>query len=224
MPTTQRSALGTQHCLAAFSLAVVFLALSSGCQVGYFLTASEDKDVKADYGKIGSRKLAVIVWADQATLDEDPNVRKRICKAVTYYLKKNLPKGELIPAEKVEALQERGSKEWEDMSTRELCDRLNCDMLLRIDLLEYTTRAGNTRELRKGRIRATVNLYDGKPETGRESVYQTELVADYPPKATHGMPDLDETDLLHETIEHFAEMTARKFYDHKESLRGPVDR
>jgi hypothetical protein len=209
-----------------FTLLLVLgvLTASSGCQLGYFLTTDEDKDVKADYGKIGSHKLAVIIWSDQATLDEDPNVRKRLCKAVTYYLKKNLPQGNLVPAEKVEALQERGSKEWEDMSTRELCDRLDCEMLLRIDLLEYTTRAGNTRELRKGRIRATVNLYDGKPDAAREAVYQTEIVADYPPKAAHGVPDLDEGDLLHETIEHFAEMTARKFYDHKESLRGPSDR
>jgi hypothetical protein len=220
----QYSTLSPRHFLAGVILALGLLASSSGCQVGYFLTTEEDKEVKAECGRISSRKLAVIVWADQATLDEDPNVRKRICKAVTYYLKKNLPQGNLVPPDKVEALQERGSRAWEDMSTRELCDRLDCDMLLRIDLLEYTTRAGNTRELRKGRIRATVNLYDGKPDAAREAVYQTEVVADYPPKAMHGVPDMDDTDLLHETIEHFAEMTARKFYDHKESLRGPADR
>ncbi|HVP12808.1 MAG TPA: hypothetical protein VMV94_16655, partial [Phycisphaerae bacterium] len=163
MPPTRQSALGTRRFRPAILLTLGFLAFSAGCQVGYFLTTSDEKEVKADYGRIGDRKVAVLVWADQATLDEDPNVRKRICRSITYYLKKNLPGGETIPAEKVEALQERGSREWEDMSTRELCDRLNCDMVLRIDLLEYTTRAGNTPELRKGRIRATVNLYDGKP-------------------------------------------------------------
>ena len=210
--------------LPGLFLPVLFLATSSGCQLGYFLTTNEDKDVKAEYGKIGSRSLAVVVWTDQATLDEDPNSRKRICKAITYYLKKNLPKADLIPAEKVEALQERGSKEWEDMSTKELCNRLKSDMILRIDVLEYTTRAAESHELHKGRIRATVNLYDGDPQAGREAVFQTEVVANYPPKSAHGVPNMDESDLLHETVEHFAEITARKFYDHKESLRGPADR
>jgi hypothetical protein len=210
-------------CRLGFFLPALFLVAFSGCQLGYFLTSNEDKDVKAEYGKIGKRSVAVVVWTDQSTLDEDPNSRKRICKAVTYYLKKNLPQGDVIPAEKVEALQERGSKEWEDMSTKELCTRLKCEMILRIDILEYTTRAAESTELRKGRIRATVNLHDGDPKAGREAVFQTEVVAIYPPKSAHGVPNMDESDLLHETVEHFAELTARKFYDHKESLRGPKD-
>lgn len=192
-----------------------------GCQLAYFLQTDEEADVKAEYGKIGARKVAVIVWADRATIDEDPRVRQRICRAITYDLKKNLPKAEPVSADEVAALQERSGKDWENMSTRQLCERLHCDMILRIDLLEYTTRAGDASELRKGRVRATVNLHDGAPDAPRETVYQTEVVATYPPDAAHGVPDVDDADLLHETVEHFAEITARKFYDHKESLRGP---
>jgi hypothetical protein len=209
--------------LAVATIASALVVLT-GCQVAYFLNLEEDKEVKAEYNKIGSRAVAVLVWADQSTLDEDPRVRQRICKAVTYYLKKNLPGANLVLPEEVTKLQERQGNVWEDLSTKQLCDRLKCDLILRIDLLECTTRAGDARELRRGRVRATVNLYDSSPDAGREVVYQTEVLAKYPPESGRSVFDMDDADLLHETVEHFAELTARKFYDHKQSLRGPAEK
>lgn len=216
-------ALTMLRSLAPQTIAFAVLALS-GCQLAYFLSPEEQKEVKAEYAKIGNRSLAVLVWADQSTMDEDPRVRQRICKAVTYYLKKNLPSARLISPEEITTLQERQGRVWEDLSTKQLCDRLKANLILRIDLLEYTTRASDTRELRKGRVRATVNLYDGSPDAAQGSVYQTEVVANYPPQSSHGVFEMDDADLIHETVEHFAELTARKFYDHKQSLRGPTDR
>jgi len=215
---------GRPSLLLAATAAAVLPFMLWGCQLAYFLNVEEEKEVKAEYGKIGSRIVGVLVWADQSTLDEDPRVRQRICKAVTYYLKKNLPGAELVSPEEITKLQERQGRIWEELTAKQLCERLKCDLILRIDLLEYTTRAGDTRELRRGRVRATVNLYDCSPDAGREVVYQTEVLANYPPQPGHSVFDMDDTDLLHETVEHFAELTARKFYDHKQSLRGPAER
>lgn len=197
------------------------ICLTFGCQLAYFLHPDQNKDVKAEYGKIGKRTVAVLVWADQSTLDVDPLARDRICKAVTYHLRANLPKAKFIEPSKVGELQKDRSLDWEGMSNAEVCKRLECDLVMRLDLLEYTTRAGDTIELRKGRIRATINFYDGSSEEYRDSMYDTEIVATYPPDSIHGTPDMDESDLLHETVEYFAQLTARKFYDHEESLRGP---
>jgi hypothetical protein len=198
-------------------------AMTAGCQLAYFLSPEQEKDVKAEYSKLGKQTVAVLVWADQSTLDEDPQVRQRISKAVAYYLKKNLPEAKFVASDEVAAMQ-RSSRQWEEMSTQELCEKLKCDLLFRIDLLEYTTRAADVKELRKGRVRATISLYEGHLGGIPEAVYESEVVATYPPSSKHGVPDLEDADLLHETIEHFAEVTARKFYDHKESLRGPADR
>jgi hypothetical protein len=73
-----------------FSLIAV-LPLFLGCQAMYFLTTQETKTQKAEYSKIGQRPLAVIVWADRPTLDADPRARRRVCDAVLYHMKKNLP-------------------------------------------------------------------------------------------------------------------------------------
>lgn len=208
---------------ALFGLSLLFSSVC-GCPLAYFLTPEETKTVKAEYSRIDSQRVAVVVWADQSVLDEDPRVRERIGKAVAFYLRKNLPHADVIEPEKVAELQERSGLDWEVMSPKAICKRLKSDLIMRIDLLDYTTRASDTHELRRGRIRATLNLYDGRPDAVRESLYETEVLATYPPQSAHGVADMDDGDLLHETVEHFAQLTARKFYDHEESLRGPSDR
>ncbi len=201
-------------------IGVFALAACGGCQMAYFLTdPDKTEEVKAEYGKIGDRTVAILVWADRSTLDIYPRTRYRIGKAVEYWMKKNLPEARFVRAEEVRRLQEGSGANWEGMTARQLCERLKCDMVLRVDLLEYTTRASGTRELRKGRVRATANLYDGGEKGGEEAVYETVVLATYPPKSWHGVPDMDENQILHETVETFAQETARKFYDHGVLLR-----
>lgn len=198
--------------------------LAGGCQAMYFLTdPDQQKDVKAEYSKIGDRKIAVVVWADQATIDMYPQARKHVAKAVAYYIAKNLPKARLVEPDEVEAIQARGN-DWEGWSCKQLAERLKCELILRIDLLDYTTRAGDARELRKGRVRGTMHLYDVNHGEGRDSVFQSDALVTYPPGSIHGVPDMDDEQMFHETVDLFGQTVARKFYDHSESLRGPEKR
>lgn len=214
----------TRIALVGAALAMV-CASSGGCQLGYFLVDPEkEQKVKAEYDRLGTRKLAVVVWADQSTLDIYPRARRRVARAVSYYMKKHLPKARLVDAEAVVRLQEERGASWEGLSAGKLCRELECELILRLDLLEYTTRASSTRELRKGRIRATLNLYEGGDDTYDEAVYETEVTTVYPPASLHGVPDQDESQILHETVEAFAEAVSRKFYDHGKSMRGPAGR
>jgi hypothetical protein len=197
-------------------------ALSAGCQLGYFLVDPEkEKGVKAEYGRLAGHKVAVVVWADRSTLDIYPRTCYRVGKAVAYYMKKHLPDARFVRAEKVAHLQDRSGIDWQAMSPEQLCEHLACDVVLRVDLLEYTTRAIGTRQLRKGRVRATVALYERGQTAGEEAAYQTEVLSTYPPASLHGAWDKDDGQILHETVELFAEAVARKFYDHGIPMRGP---
>ncbi len=209
-------------------VAVIFCAAvgigAVGCQLFYFLSPEHQEDVKAEYGKIGDRKVAVVVWADQTTIDEDRHVRRRVGKAVSYHLQKHLRDTPFVKESEIRKLQEDPYSDWEGLSNEELCGKLKCDMVLRVDLLDYTTRASDTRELRRGRVRATLTLYEGGKEGSRDAVYETEVLVTYPPDSKHGVPDMEDADLLHETVEYFANVVARKFYDHEKPMRGPLDR
>lgn len=200
--------------------AAALLSTLPGCQAAYFLTASETKEVKAEYARIGSNTLAVLVWADRHTLDVDPKARHRVCEAVTYELKRNLPKADFVPARKVTELQDSGM-DWQSMTNQQIAERLDCDLILRIDLLEYTTRAADTRELRKGRVEGSVNLYEAGEGARTDPIYSTDVTATYPPPGRHTVAELTDYDLLRASIEQFAQATAKKFYDHRVTRRGP---
>lgn len=201
-----------------------FLPFFTGCQAMYFLTPEETKDVKAEYGKIGNQSLAVVVWADRHTLDVDPKARRRVCDAIIYELKRNLPDAELVPAKKIADLQENSGLAWHTMSHHDVAKELECDLVLRVDLLEYTTRAADTRELRKGRVSGSVNLYDGTDAARPDALYSTDVTATFPPSGEASITTMDEYDLLRAAIEQFGQAVAKKFFDHQESLRGRNER
>ena len=193
-------------CLAAF------LCCSTGCQLPYFLMSDKKEKHPAECNAISNQKVAVLVWAEQATLDADALARVRVGKTVTYYLKKNLTEATFVDPVTIARMQDRGQIDWEAMSNAELCKELKCDMLVRIDLLEYTTRALSARELRKGRVRGSVNLYSADATTGGDAIYRSEVVATYPPSSTQGLLDQSDEDILRETVDEFGLAVARKFH------------
>jgi len=201
------------------------VCLLFGCQAAYFLTPEDSgKAVKAEYARIGSRRVAVLVWADRATLDVDPHAPRRVCEAVTYDLRKNLPSARFVTPRQVDEFVRTTGPAWEGLSPAELAERLKCDLLLRIDLLEYTSRAGDSVELRKGRVRGTLNLYEGAPGGTDSSVYHAEVSSTYPQSRQMAMSELSDADILREATTRFGQEVARKFYDHEVSYRGPEEK
>lgn len=201
-------------------LLLLSIGVPGGCPGAYFLVDPEkSKTVKADYGKIGKREVAVLVWADRSTLDVYSQARRQVCRAVTYHMKKNLPEARFVSPRAVAALQDGSGLDWQSMSNQEIGKELKCDLLLRVDLLEFTTRASDTVELRKARISATVNMYDCSPEGGLDAVYEKEVRITHPSGSLPAIVDMSEEDLLHEAVERFAEETAINFYDHEVKLK-----
>ena len=182
----------------------------------YFLTNEEGKTVKAEYSKIGHRKIAVVVWADRVTLDSDPRARRRVCDAVVYDMKKHMPDATFVPGQAIQDFQEEPGLDWEGMTQLQICKKLKCDIVLRIDLLDYTTRSREARELRRGRVRATVNLYEA--ESGEQAIFSTDVTASYPPPGKQATRTC-RFELLREAIA-IGQAVGKKFYDHQESLRG----
>ena len=193
--------------------AIIYCA--SGCQLAYFLNSEKKEQHAAECNAISNQKVGVVVWAEQATLDSDALARVRVGKTVTYYLKTNLPQATFVDPVTIARMQDRGQVDWEGMSNEQLCKELKCDMLLRIDLLEYTTRALSARELRKGRVRGSVNLYSADASTGGDALYRSEVVATYPPSSTQGVLDQSDETILRQTVDEFGIAVARKFHSYE---------
>jgi hypothetical protein len=200
-------------------MALLVMPLVAGCQAMYFFTNPDaSRPVKAEY-RVGKKKLAVIVWADRSVIDEYPSARRMVCRALTHELTTHLEEqgATLVSARKISEFQEHGDANWEAMSNNEIGKELKADMVLRVDLIDFTTRAAETRQLQKARISANVNLYPSG-ETTANSLYSDEIKTTYPPDSLHGAQDLEEADLLHQAVDYFAAVAARKFYDHEVKL------
>lgn len=192
--------------------------LAVGCQGMYFLMANEPKKkVAAEFDKLGGKTTAIIVWADQATLDEDFAARYRVADGLRYYVGRVVPQARFADIRDITDYQERSASDWEGESNVSLGQRFKSDYVLRVDLLEYTTRARDSREVRKGRVRATVAVYDVSAPADSHPVYATEIVASYPQDQKADVLNLRDIDIINGALQVFCDKVAAKFHDHEEA-------
>ncbi len=103
------------------------------------------------------------------------------------------------------------------MTNSELGKEFKADFVVRVDLLEYTARARDTREVRKGRVRATVSVFDiTKPGSDRP-VYGNEISASYPQDAKVDVMNASDATILNGALQIFGEKVSQKFVEHEES-------
>lgn len=199
-------------------LAGAGLAALCGCQGLYFLMAKEPKkSVSAECDKLAGKLTAIVVWADQSTLDDDYAVRYRVADSLRYGLSRDVKGARFVDVREVTGYQERSGSDWEAESNAELAQRFKADYVLRVDLLEYTSRARDAREVRKGRVRATLSLYAAGGADAGTPVYSTEIMGSYPNDAKTDVLNLRDADILSGALQVFSEKAAQKFFDHQEA-------
>ncbi len=196
-------------------MCALFCTAVSGCQLLYFFVSQKKEQVQAEFGQLAGERIAVVVWAEPATLDLDPFARHRVGKSVRYHMLKGMPDTYFVDTRDVDEMQERIGSRWESWSHQRICEHLQCDWIVWIDLMAYTTRLQDARALRKGRIEATVNVFAGSDDMGVESRYDDEISVTFPERSTADTINMSDSDILHNTVELFAQIVARKFYNHE---------
>jgi len=202
--------------------AVLLIALLSLVQSGcagllYQMNSERKKKVPAECDKLAGRKVAIVVWAELSTLDEDYQACSRTAESIAYYLRQNTAKRQLrgttfVDYHTVNDLQEQVGNLGPSLPNNEVATRLNADTILRVDLYEYTTRAPDAQGLKMGRISANITVFNRDEES---PVYRTEASASFPEDSRIGVLDLSDRQVLDATMATFAERVARKFYDHE---------
>lgn len=206
----------------AYAGLVLAMTTTLGCQVAYLFAPDATEEIQPEY-TIGESTVAVVVWADQSIMDEYPQARTQICRSLSHHLKEGIPEATIVSARRVINMQNDSGLNWSQLGTNELCEELECEYILRVDLETFTTRASSTPHLRKARIDASMNLYKKAELETIQSVYQDEVRSLYPPESKHGAYDMDERDLMHSAIEFFSIKAARKFYAHEILLEDKRD-
>ncbi len=203
--------------LSALFLAIMLVA-PCGCGAAFYMMNSEKKKpVAAECDKLAGSKVAVVVWAEPSTLDLDPGANFRTARQIGLVLEQNASKKELkgasyVDVMKVIQLQEQLGNVGPTLSNAEIGKRLGADVVLRVDLYQYTTRAPEAQGLIKGAVSGNIVVQRVDEAT---PIYRTDVSASFPEGSTIGVLDYSDEEVLAEALRRFGEAVARKFYAHE---------
>ncbi len=208
-----------------FSRAILYMAgapILCGCGSLLFLLNSEKlKSVAAECDKLRGQRVALVVWAEHSTLDADPFACERTARAISLFFSGNTGKKELrgttfIDQQDVSKLQEQLGNVGPTLPNDEIARRLKADMVLRIDLFEYTTRPPEANGLILGKVSGNIALQSASEAA---AVYRSEASATFPENSRMGSLDRTDEEVLTQTLNTFGELVARKFYAHEEKYK-----
>ena len=188
-----------------------------GCNMldlpAYVLFGGHKSKVKAEYAGLENTRTAIFVVAGPAIEFEYPYARKSLALWIAHYIKENVPSATFVDQERIDDFQ-RERLDWYELSVPELAERFNAQQVLYLDLIRFTMREENSVNLLRGNVIADVRVYDLQQDAVLP-VYQTEITAMYPEHNPMPMGDAAWQVVQRETMEHFAQILAKKFYDHE---------
>ena len=214
-PITKRTAW---RCGAAGWLSL--LLMSAGCDalgyLGYlFAPPSRPIKVQAEYSGLANRTTAIVIFADQSVQYEYPYARVGLSMALSAELKKHVKGITVVDPQRVIKYQDENVR-WDSQDKSRLGRALDADMVLYVVLREYQMREPGSINLFRGRITAQATVYETADGTDDERKwYNDDLRVVYPEDAPTGKPGEDDTRIRYETEKRFAQLLAKKFYDHE---------
>lgn len=199
--------------------ATLWLPMTVGCNLvslPFILFAPEPtKKVSAEFAHLKGKRLLILVWAEQATLYEYPNVRYEVADHVRYHLKEHFPKLEVVPPSQVNRYM-KSHPDWSTERPTRLGRHFKADNVMMLELMEFTTREPGSPNLFRGRVRARIMMYDMSGEEERpKGIALKPAEAVYPPDRPIGVLRANDRTIRAETYKEFGRVVALKFYDHE---------
>lgn len=208
-------------------LAVCMLAgLGSGCQyLGLVAYAQPDPTVEGKYKGLADQKVAVMVWADNATDIDWPHLQLDIARGVEGRLqdaakKKDPPpslKGTTFAAAESVVRFQHDHPETAAESVTDVAPRLDITRLIYIEVQQFYTRPEESQELYRGQLIG--NLKVVSVVNGRAKIVFSEdnIKVNYPPKSPEeGVLAGSDIEMYEKTLEAFSEQVANRFMPHIE--------
>ncbi len=200
-------------------LCAVILASTGACKLLtplVFIT-DQKKQVTAEFDKLTRSKVAVMVWADQATLFDYPFVRFELASYANEKLSVEL-------SERKKETTLIDSRDIDDFLQRNMSAQTNpalvgqhfdVDYVIYIELLEFQLRDLNQPQLLQGRLSASVSVLDMAAADDTPEQFQLVPVECLFPEGAPILFSANNSMLVRESLYRvFAEKVARKFYDY----------
>ena len=194
-------------------------AVSSGCSwlVPFIFLGQHQRKVAAEFDSLQGKRVAVVVWAEPATLFDYPHVRLELGSYSADKIRAGVKDCDVVDPFRVEEFLERDVDA--ALEPRKVGAYFEADMVVYIELLKFQIRDAEAPDLLRGRVKASVAVYDLRAdpdETARFVLAPVEVVC--PEHQPVLMSSRNARLIRQQAYEQFAETVARKFYEHKVDL------
>ncbi len=209
------------RCVLLIGVSVAILAGASGCN--WFVpmavaSQAPTEKVPAEFDKLPGSKAVVLVWADQDTLFDYPKVRLELGAYIGDYLKTRVKDVRLISPQQVEEYLERQGSSAQDPEAAG--QYFSADKVIHVTLLEFSMRDREMAHFYRGRVRASVAVYDLKDKSGTTQRYTlSDAAVVYPEKDPVGFDATAAQVVRQKTYEAFADAVGRKFCAHERETK-----
>ena len=196
-------------CVAmALVLAAASVSVAPGCNVlATAMYVIEGHSTKADFNGLRGKTVAVVCRPVTSLHFRDSSVSRDLAKAVSVLLEKNVRKIKLIDQRDV--IEWTDENNWEEYV--EIGKALNADMVVGLDLEEFSLYQGQT--LYQGKANLRILVYD--VTKGKDPAFESHLPqAIYPPNSAIPAGEKPEPQFRRQFVNHLAQLIARYFYDH----------
>lgn len=207
-------------------IATVLLAgtmLTTGCNLltPLVFLGEQTRKVAPEFDKLASRRVAVLVWTDQAVLFDYPFARFELCTFISDKLATEMGQRGL----KTEVVDPRDIDDFLQKNIAAQIDpgavgrHFDTDYVVYVEVVGFQIRDPNEPQFLRGRIEASVSAHDNRADPDLPRRYElAPVVSEYP----EGVPILmnaNNSPVVRELLyRKFAEQVARKFYEHTQEL------
>ena len=172
--------------------------------------------VAAQYQGLQDKSVAIVIYAQPATLNEFPGVREEVSQFVTAQLRMNLPTCRLLSYQDVIAWQ-NNQINWYALTEKDIGKHFSVDRVLYIEVLDYSTKRNTGYSDLQGRLRAQCKVTE--VDSASLGAAWTGLIDVTWPEQPLDPTQTNENALRLRTLEVFADKLVRCFYDHQDAHR-----
>ena len=145
-------------CFVAAGL-MLTMACTSGCQSAAQKRKAAELAKLSAYAGLKHQSVAVVVYADDATLFMYPQAAREVSSFLDYDLKRAVPSARILNYRDVINYQNQ-TPNWQALPIKSIGLHFSVDRVIYLELLNYSTHAPGAEHLLQGHIKARVYVYD----------------------------------------------------------------
>jgi len=193
--------------------------LAGGCKpLGYlaYLFAPDlgKVTVPAEFDRLQGKKVAVVLFTDEATQVDYPYARWTLSQQIEAALKANVRKIDVVPIQRVIRYQDENI-EWNSVDRTRVGKDLGADYVLYVAVEEYSTLEPGSMSLFRGRISARASVFDTSLAERAACVWRSKPIRVVYPESAPARLAQDDREIRYRAEQLFAQELVRKFYTHK---------